>query len=135
MKKEMRVYARPHPGPLPRGEGEPRRVAGKFATLFNLRRVFLFCAGARPNFHHSRLARNLRMILPLLGERAGVRASVKTFSPICLGLTLALVSFGLASCSRSQGETKKNSAADSAPVTVATVELVPLDRTLPVIGT
>ena len=50
--------ARPHPNPLPRGEG----TATHGSRIFN----------------DARFARILTKILPLLGERAGVRAVVNT---------------------------------------------------------
>jgi hypothetical protein len=52
------MNARPHPNPLPRREGTATQVS----------RIF--------NAVH--FARRLTTILPLLGERAGVRADVNT---------------------------------------------------------
>jgi len=52
------MNARPHPNPLPRGEG----------TTTHGSRIF----------NDTRFVRSLTTILPLLGERAGVRAGVNT---------------------------------------------------------
>src|SRR4051812_2645294 len=47
----------------------------------------------------------------------------------------ALVAVGLVSCSKSQGEPSKSRGDNAVPVMVAKVEVVPMDRTLPVVGT
>ncbi len=52
------IEAHPHPNPLPQGEGTATH-------------------GSRIS-NDARLARNLTKILPLLGERAGVRADMNT---------------------------------------------------------
>src|SRR5437773_7187427 len=69
--------AHPHPGPLPRGEGEPFGALSKYVgpachhSFIRLR----FRSCDEPGV--SEFARDGRAILPLLGERAGVRASVQ----------------------------------------------------------
>src|ERR1022692_4520575 len=74
--RKVRIYARPHPGPLPRGEGEAV-VAVKYLVRRNCRRsLAVFRFKARTIRQIVRSFRRLRAILPLLGERAGVRASV-----------------------------------------------------------
>jgi len=77
-KESNDVYARPHPSPLPRGEEEAGGVAGKFVRYICNHR--LPAARFKPNTTTSgaRIAINRQIILPLLGERAGVRADVIT---------------------------------------------------------
>ena len=72
---------RPHPGPLPRGEGERIVARRKFASRCCNRRLVVRCEEAPNNyaaFNNNQAALNLpersRVFLPLLGERAGVRA-------------------------------------------------------------
>src|SRR5256886_17084553 len=62
--KKNRVNARPHPGPLPQGEG------ARDSRLAEIR------SEGRTHDSGARIARQRRMIHPLPGERAGVRASV-----------------------------------------------------------
>src|SRR5688572_3371435 len=69
-RRNVSLDARPHPGPLPRGEGEQGSVPGKLVCVS--RDPFIL----RPKTKGVRIARALPTILPLLGERAGVRASV-----------------------------------------------------------
>jgi hypothetical protein len=77
--REMNVvYARPHPGPLPRGEGEARRTLRKIVHHNFGRRHAVVRAGRLPTIRGNHIAYDRRMILPLLGERAGVRAVVAT---------------------------------------------------------
>src|SRR2546430_2587596 len=62
--KKNRVNARPHPGPLPQGEGE------RDSRLAEIR------SEGRTHDSGAPIARQRRMIHPLPGERARVRASV-----------------------------------------------------------
>ena len=72
LKESNGFNVRPRPGPLPRGEGEADCIAGKF--------VRYICNHCRPAVRSepsttasgARIAINWRIILPLLGERAGV---------------------------------------------------------------
>ena len=72
------IYARPHPGPLPRGEGAAVHVSRKFGRPNCSDRLSVIRAGNLTTTRDVYLTRNRRMILPLLGERAGVRAVVST---------------------------------------------------------
>jgi hypothetical protein len=69
------VYARPHPSPLPRGEGE------HIASLDNFSILMAVTDSVSLAVRH-RITRSIawlktrRTIPPLLGERAGVRADV-----------------------------------------------------------
>ena len=47
----------------------------------------------------------------------------------------AVLTGGLVSCSKSQNEANKAHGDNAIPVTIAKVEVVPMDRTLPVVGT
>src|SRR5690348_12681083 len=74
LKPEESVNARPHPGPLPRGEGEAFARSGtSYADGFiSSRRTF----ETRPTGNLAHECNRQRTISPpLLGERAGVRAS------------------------------------------------------------
>ena len=73
--------ARPHPGPLPRGEGEAARVSRESRRHTCNRRLSAFRSKTLATTCDGRIANNRRMILPLLGERAGVRAVVTTNLP------------------------------------------------------
>src|SRR5688572_22850865 len=73
MKKQR---ARPHPSPLPQGEGGHGRIAGTILHLACRRRPRVVCFKARWTTRHDRRAERRETILPLLGERAGVRAGV-----------------------------------------------------------
>src|SRR5437870_2423407 len=53
----------------------------------------------------------------------------------CFFLLSALLPMAIVSCSKSQGEPSASARDDALPVTVAKVELVPMDRMLPVVGT
>ena len=72
------MNARPHPGPLPRGEGEPIAVAGQLAR----HRCSHCGVGHRPKTGTEtecvRIAQIRTTIHPLPGERGGVRADVKS---------------------------------------------------------
>jgi hypothetical protein len=90
------VDTRPHPGPLPRGEGVVTCVAQNFAHCYCRRRPSVVRRKTRTTTHIVRAVHNRRMIPPLLsafafgfgaiaskrskdgGERAGVRAEVTT---------------------------------------------------------
>ncbi len=68
----------PHPDPLPRGEGTAMCGFRNFVRLDCTLHLFAFRSEASdkltaPEHEH---ARDCRMFLPLLGERAGVRAVV-----------------------------------------------------------
>jgi len=73
---EIGVYARPHPGPLPRGEGSTSHVAGQFlAPHCNYDSLSL--ALRRTIIRNVTWLKTRRIILPLLG-RGGARADVIT---------------------------------------------------------
>src|ERR1017187_6149191 len=66
---EIGLYIRPHPGPLPRGEGEPIAIAAVTALLViapKARRKLSVFVSPKPG----------RRFTLSSGERAGVRASV-----------------------------------------------------------
>ena len=70
------VYARPHPGPLPRGEGVADRIARLLVRrICNLRHSVARQNSCAINGDPINLL-DRQMVLPLLGERAGVRAVV-----------------------------------------------------------
>jgi hypothetical protein len=73
-KIEVSFNARPHPGPLPRGEGEATHVSSGFAS--HLHRCCVFPVRIRTHGKPSTLEiiSDGQTILPLPGERAGVRA-------------------------------------------------------------
>jgi len=71
----MNVYARPHPGPLPWGEGGHYHGAGNFSVSIAVTDSVSFTNKTHDNPAYY-LLKTRRMILPLLGERAGVRADV-----------------------------------------------------------
>jgi hypothetical protein len=73
--------ARPHPNPLPRGEGEAARVSRKFGRHNCSRRLSAVRAKTLTTNCDVRIVNRRRTILPLLGERAGVRAVVTTNFP------------------------------------------------------
>ncbi len=70
------VDARPHPGPLPQGEGEAARISQKLDGHNCPRRPAVIRAGKFASTCIDRIASRQRIIPPLLGERAGVRADV-----------------------------------------------------------
>ena len=78
--RQISVHARPHPGPLPRGEGELDHVPGSFGRRGCIFRPVEVCGETREQLKPARLAQERRTSLPLLGERAGVRADVQPFS-------------------------------------------------------
>jgi len=73
---------RPHPGPLPRREGEVTRATRNFARHNCNHRFFAVCRKTHMTACVVRTADHWRMILPLLGERAGVRAVVTANFPV-----------------------------------------------------
>ncbi len=78
----MRVFhARPHPGPLPRGEGETLNDPRKLGRSNCIRRLTTTRSESRRSTRDAHMINNRQMILPLLGERAGVRAVVTTSFP------------------------------------------------------
>jgi hypothetical protein len=78
LKKSNGVYARPHPGPLPRGEGEANCLGGNFVRRDCSHRPSAICSKTHSIISNIRITKERRMILPLLGERAGVRADATT---------------------------------------------------------
>jgi hypothetical protein len=64
MKRSSGVEARPHPGPLPRGEGEPSTVTGQFVRPITYHRRSDQCFKVRPRTKRHRFARERRIILP-----------------------------------------------------------------------
>jgi len=70
--------ARPHPGPFPRGEGGAARVSRKFFWHRCSRLLSAVRSKKRTTTCDVHITNNQRTILPLLGERAGVRAVVMT---------------------------------------------------------
>jgi hypothetical protein len=71
---EMNV--RPHPGPLPRGEGGRIAVFEKSYTVCCDRRAWTLTSRA-PRNKRAHTGNTLEPVPPLLGERAGVRASAE----------------------------------------------------------
>ena len=72
------IYARPHPGPLPRGEGEVICVVHILVRCGCRHRLSVIHSIAHTKTCDVRVTNNRRIILPLPGERAGVRAEVTT---------------------------------------------------------
>jgi hypothetical protein len=68
---------RPHPGPLPRGEGEANHVSRNLEWPGCSHRLFAI-QFERSIISADHFANNRRRIPPLLGERAGVRVDVNT---------------------------------------------------------
>jgi len=66
--------ARPHPDPLPRGEGEQRRRSGNSVRFPWWCRACGLRSRPDPELNASGSTRDGRAVPPLLGERAGVRA-------------------------------------------------------------
>ena len=71
--------ARPHPDPLPRGEGTAMHVFGKLVRHGCNHSASALSTETWDNLTVSAHTCGHRMFLPLLGERAGVRAVI-TFS-------------------------------------------------------
>jgi len=79
-KFEFRKYARPHPCPLPQERERPRPILLTLFISVAIGAAFLFASeAARPSSGLISATRG-RRIHPLLGERAGVRASVPLIS-------------------------------------------------------
>ena len=74
LKTRVSFNARPHPGPLPRGEGETLDALTYFASCPHTRRSLRLRASSRVKPNAPELTRDGETVLPLLGERAGVRA-------------------------------------------------------------
>jgi hypothetical protein len=72
------VCARPHPDPLPRGEGEASCDSRKFGRLHCTRRIAFIRTNSCTTSGDVPIANDRPTILPLLEERAGVRAVVST---------------------------------------------------------
>src|SRR6185295_11127217 len=72
---ENQMNPRPHPSPLPRREGERGCVVEKFGHHCGSLRLNGSFGRVRKRISGVRLACAQRMVLPRLGERAGVRAS------------------------------------------------------------
>jgi hypothetical protein len=73
---ETKDYVRPHPRPLPRGEGEASYNVWQCVYRNCSHRLSRVCFRTRSitsDFHDSN---KQQMILPLLGERGGVRAEL-----------------------------------------------------------
>ncbi len=70
--------ARPHPVPLPRGEGGPISVNESSGRLGCIRRQIIRQGGSHQQTGDVSNGKTRREFLPLLGERAGVRAGVVT---------------------------------------------------------
>ena len=73
-KTEVGFNARPHPDPLPRGEGEAIAASKNPAGRFRNRRATGFRKQLHEELRALKLTRSGETMLPLLGERAGVRA-------------------------------------------------------------
>jgi hypothetical protein len=73
MRDVLVTDARPHPGPLPRGEGEPSTVTGQFIRLVCRRRPCGPRFYSRPKTSGDRCARQRRMILPFHEPKGGAR--------------------------------------------------------------
>lgn len=69
---------RPLPGPLPQGEGEVSRASWKLEWRGRNRCFFAIQYEKRSRISDDHFTSSRRMIPPLLGERAGVRADVNT---------------------------------------------------------
>jgi len=77
MKSEMN--ARPHPDPLPRGEGTVACACNKFVRRSCNRRASAIRSTTHNNLTTAEHTGDCQMFIPLLGERAGVRAVVNFF--------------------------------------------------------
>jgi len=73
------VHARPHPGPLPRGEGEHPTSLDNFSILIAVTDSVSFAVRHKITQPIAWL-KTRRTIPPLLGERTGVRADVSLIS-------------------------------------------------------
>ena len=82
------MNARPHPSPLPRGEGDASDANQIFGCPSLFRRLTFMVARRLTTTRDAQSARTRRTFLPLLGERAGVRASVGLISLLLFSAAL-----------------------------------------------
>jgi hypothetical protein len=73
---KIRGYARSHPGPLPQGEEERTTIPGKLGSEYCNHRGFDLCTKRANGIERVHIGRTRASVLPLLGERAGVRVGV-----------------------------------------------------------
>ena len=78
LKESNGFNVRPRPGPLPRGEGEATRVSRTLGRHRCSRRLSSVRRKKLMTICIVLIVNNRRIILPLLGERAGARADVTT---------------------------------------------------------
>jgi len=78
LKESNGFNVRPRPGPLPRGEGEATRVSRTLGRHRCSRRLSSVRRKKLTTICTVLMVNNRRIILPLLGERAGARADVTT---------------------------------------------------------
>jgi hypothetical protein len=78
LKESNGFNVRPRPGPLPRGEGEATRVSRTLGRHRCSRRLSAIRRKKLTTICIVLIVNNRRIILPLLGERAGARADVIT---------------------------------------------------------
>jgi hypothetical protein len=78
LKESIGFNVRPRPGPLPRGEGEATRVSRTLGRHRCSRRLSAIRRKKLTTICIVLIVNNRRIILPLLGERAGARADVTT---------------------------------------------------------
>jgi hypothetical protein len=93
-----RTNARPHPGPLPQERERLRAVAGRVDRVVSIRRAVGLRLASRANTHGRRFSAAPRVLPPLLGERAGVRASPRAVVELWIALfgLVALLPLGSA---------------------------------------
>jgi hypothetical protein len=77
----LRPFPSPHPNPLPQGEGDRWQSAGKFECCICTPRFFVFRFGGTRQPISVVLPNHGRMVLPLLGERVGVRGNEANSNP------------------------------------------------------
>jgi hypothetical protein len=78
LKEANGFNVRPRPGPLPREEGEATRVSRNLGCHRCSRRLSSVRRKKLTTICIVLIVNNRRIILPLLGERAGARADVTT---------------------------------------------------------
>jgi hypothetical protein len=78
LKESNGFNVRPRPDPLPRGEGEATRVSRTLGRHRCSRRLSAIRRKKLTTICIVLIVNNRRIILPLLGERAGARADVTT---------------------------------------------------------
>jgi hypothetical protein len=81
LKELIGFNVRPHPSPLPQGEGKTVGVSRTLGRHSCSRRLSAVRRKKLTTICIVLIVNNRRTILPLLGERAGVRASVTTNLP------------------------------------------------------